>query len=172
MTRPVDPSARGAYRAGMAGLPRRTRLMLVPLLLVALALSACGGSDGGDVDVAVGDGGQDITVAAEDATIAVDQGDGVQLPDSWPAEVPKPDGTPTMATAGDFENGTGWTVNYGQADAAAYDAYVAALAGAGGEAGLSMDQNGLRSDTFQIGAYQVTAQLMDGVGMTVIVTSE
>ncbi len=156
----------------MDSILRRTRLILVPLVLVALALAACGGSDGGDVDVAVGDGGQDITVAAEDATIAVDQGDGVQVPDSWPAEVPKPDGTPTMATAGDFENGTGWTVNYGQADAAAYDAYVAALAGAGGEAGLSMEQNGLRSDTFDIGGYQVTAQLMDGVGMTVIVTSQ
>lgn len=172
MTRPVDPSARGAYRAGMAGLLRSTRLMLVPLVLVAFALAACGGSDGGDVDVAVGDGGQDITVVAEEGTIAVDQGDGVRVPDSWPAEVPKPDGEPTMATAGEFENGTGWTVNYGQADAAAYDAYVAALAGAGGEAGLSMDQNGLRSDTFQIGAYEVTAQLMDGIGMTVNVTSQ
>jgi ABC-type glycerol-3-phosphate transport system substrate-binding protein len=152
--------------------PHRRLGVLALALLIALALAACGGSNGGDADVAVGDGGQDLTVAVEDATIAVDQGDGVQLPDSWPAEVPKPDGEPTMATAGEFEGGTGWTVNYGQADAAAYDAYVAALAAAGGEAGLSMDQNGLRSDTLMIGGYQVTVQLMDGVGMTVIVGSE
>ena len=87
--------------------PHRRLGVLALALLIALALAACGGSNGGDADVAVGDGGQDLTVAVEDATIAVDQGDGVERPDSWPAEVPKPDGEPTMATAGEFEGGTG-----------------------------------------------------------------
>jgi hypothetical protein len=149
----------------------RTRqgLALILALVLAFALAACGGSDDGGADVQVDGGGADMTMEADGGTIAVDAGDGVALPDSWPAEVPKPDGAPTMATSGEFEDGTGWTVNYGQADAAAFDAYVAALAEAGGESVTSLDQNGLRSETFTVGGYGVTVQLMDGVGMTVVV---
>lgn len=142
---------------------------LVPFVLLALVLAACGGSDSGDVDVQVDGGGVDMTMEADGGTIAVDAGDGVALPESWPAEVPKPEGAPTMASTGDFEGGMGWTVNYGQADAAAFDAYVAALAAAGGESVASLDQNGVRSESVTIGAYGVTVQLMDGIGMTVVI---
>lgn len=160
-------------------LPHRRLAALALALIVALALVACGGSDGGsegggggDMQVDVADGGQDMVVEGDGVTVAVDQGDGVAIPDSWPAEVPKPEGQPTAATAGEFEGTDGWMVNYGQADAAAFDAYVAALASAGAESTASLDQAGLRSEAFTVGGYGVTVQLIDGIGMTVNVIAE
>jgi hypothetical protein len=153
----------------MTSLPARRRLAVLALvLLVAGLVSACGGSDDG-VEIEMGNGGADVTIAGDGVTIGVDQGDGVQLPDSWPASVPTPDGAPTMATSGEVDGTQGWTVNYSQADAEAFDAYVEALRAAGGESQVSMDQAGLRSETFTIGEYGVTVQLMDGIGMTIII---
>lgn len=149
---------------------RPVRVIILTLLVaLALPLAACGGGDG-DVDVQVGDGGQDVTVVGDGASIAVDQGGEVAIPDSWPSGIPVPDGAPSMSTAGTSDGSDGWMLNYPQADAAAFDAYVATLRDAGAEAGVSVDQNGLRSETSRLAGHDVTVQLMDGTGMTVIVT--
>ncbi len=160
----VDGFGGGAYA-------RRMRSLRIACLAfaVALALAACGG--GNDVaEVNVGDGGQDIEVVGDGASVAVDQGGEVDIPESWPEGVPVPEGAPSMSTAGTSDGSEGWMLNYPQADEAAFDAYVATLRDAGAEEGLSLDQSGLRSETSRIAGHDVTVQLMEGVGMTVIVT--
>ena len=100
----------------------------------------------------------------------MDQGGEVAIPESWPEGVPVPDGAPSMSTAGTSDGSDGWMLSYPQADAAAFDAYVAMLRDAGAEPGVSVDQSGLRSETSRIAGHDVTVQLMEGTGMTVIVT--
>lgn len=157
------------------------RLMALALaLLVALALAACGGSDGGseagggggDMQVDVGDGGQDMTVEMDGDTIAVDQGADATIPDSWPADIPKPEGTPTLASDAVIDGLPTWTATFEDAGQAEYDAYVAALEGAGGESMLTLDEAGLKSTMFRFGDRFVTVQLIDGSGLAVVIGND
>lgn len=148
--------------------------VLALALLVALALAACGGSDGGggDMQVDVGDGGQDMTVEMDGDTIAVDQGADAKIPDSWPADIPKPEGTPTLASDAVIDGLPTWTATFEDAGQAEYDAYVAALEGAGGESMLTLDEAGLKSTMFRFGDRFVTVQLIDGSGLAVVIGND
>lgn len=161
--------------------PRQRRLAALALaLLVAFALAACGGSDsgsaggggGGDMQVDVGDGGDDMTVEMDGGTIAVDQGADAKIPDSWPADIPKPEGTPTLASDAVIDGLPTWTATFADAGEAEYGAYVAALEGAGGESMLTLDEAGMKSTMFRFGDRFVTVQLIDGTGLAVVIGND
>lgn len=155
--------------------PRRAAVLLLALLVV-VALAACGGSDGGsggdDVAVAVDEAGGDVTIQADGDSIAVDQGDEAKVPDSWPEDIPKPEGTPTLASDAVVDGLQAWTVSFADAGQAEYDAYVAALAAAGGESLQTIDQDGLQGAMFRFGDRFVSVQLADGSGLAVVIGND
>jgi hypothetical protein len=160
-------------------LPFRRLAALALALIVALALVACGGSDGGsegggggDMQVDVGDGGQDMTVEVGGDTIAVDQGADAKIPDSWPADIPKPEGTPTLASDAVIDGLPTWTATFADAGQAEYDAYLAALEGAGGESLQTIDQAGIKGAMFRFGDRFVNVQLIDGTGLAVVIGND
>lgn len=158
-------------------LSHRRLAALALALIVALALVACGGSDGGseggggggDMQVDVGDGGQDMTVELGDDTIAVDQGADAKIPDSWPADIPKPEGTPTLASDAVIDGLPTWTATFADAGQVEYDAYVAALEGAGGQSLQTVDQAGIKGTMIRFGDRFVNVQLIDGTGLAVVI---
>ncbi|WP_084073614.1 hypothetical protein [Demequina sp. NBRC 110052] len=126
---------------------------------VALALAGCGAIDSA-VDDAVGDGienaVEDAIERGTDGSVDVDlNGDGVEVPESWPAGVPVPEGTILSAIS---ESDTTILV-MAVAGSAAVEAYIAALEGAG----LA---RGEYSSDVEVGGY---AELEgDGISVTLV----
>lgn len=143
------------------------------LLVVALALGACGGTDTSiSVDGLEIEGGADgLTIAADGQTIEAQGGD-AKVPDDFPASIPLPDGKLTSALKTSADGKTAWTLTY-EGDAAAYDAYISEIVNeTGQESTFSMDQEGLKSQTFAIDGHDVTAQAIEGLGITVLVQQQ
>ena len=149
----------------------RTRWLggLLTISLIAL-LSACGGaSPAGVVDV--GDGGQDIEIVADGETVKVDGGGDVKVPDDFPSDIPLPDGDPATAAKIGSGGEQAWSLAYPSSDEAIFDAYVAELAAApGAVVGMSLNQAGMRTETFTIGSHDVAVQLIPDLTMALIVT--
>ena len=147
---------------------RLRRLAALVLLLAAAALAgACGGS--GDVEVSQDGGGVDVVVEEDGASVAVDQGDDVRIPDSWPASVPKPDAQATLASDAMVDGQQAWTVVFGGAGKADYDAYVSALEAAGGENLQTFEQDGLLGCMFRFDDLIVSAQFAEESGLSVVI---
>jgi hypothetical protein len=140
------------------------------LLVVALALAACGGSDTSiSVDGLQIEGGEDgLTVNVDGQTLEV-QNENAKVPDDFPAAIPLPDGDPQTAMKASTDGQPIWTLTY-PGDAAAYDSYVSKIVNeTGQESTFSMDQEGLKSSTYAIDGNDVSVQLIDGVGLSIVV---
>lgn len=126
---------------------------------MVLALAGCGAIDNA-VDDAVGDGienaVEDAIEQGTDGSVDVDiDGDGVEVPESWPAGVPVPEGTIHSAVSESDAVIMVMTV----AGTAAVDAYIAALEGAGFAPGEY-------SSDVEVGGY---AELEgDGISVTLV----
>ncbi len=148
-----------------------TRSLAAALLLVAaLALSACGGSDTSiSVDgLQIEGGAEGLTVNVDGQTLEM-QNENAKVPDDFPGAIPLPDGNPQTAMKASADGQPLWTLNY-PGDAAAYDAYVSKIVNeTGQESTFSMDQEGLKSSTFAIDGYDVNVQLIEGMGLSIVV---
>lgn len=144
-------------------------LMAAALILGAPLLTACGqaaesivenaaeAAGAGDVDIEDGQ----VTVENSEGTMVI--GEDVELPDTWPSEVPVPDGATLMSvvTQADSGGATGmWTIDGDPADVgAAYDAQLTSAGftkgsdmGAAGIVGGEYTGNGLKVSVLALGA--------------------
>ncbi len=136
----------------------KTRAALVALVMIAVgSVSACGSNPiKNAVDDAVGnavENGVENAVGAaagEDVDIDMD-GSGASLPDSFPADIPRPDVTLTGA----FASGESWTLAYAPTDASTVEALVAEY-GSGWTVQSESDFGELKSWAFTSDAYFVT----------------
>lgn len=87
------------------------------LLVLTVAMAACGGDDsdaveraieqagGGDVDIEVDDDSGEFRVASDDGSFAVSSSS--ELPDEWPADIGLPDGFQITGTSSVSDGGSG-----------------------------------------------------------------
>jgi hypothetical protein len=150
----------------------KTRAALAALVMIAAgSTSACGSNPiknaiDDAVGNAVGNGVEQVieNAAGEDVDINFDtDGSGASLPDSFPNDIPRPDGNLTMAVA----TGDGWSLAYAPADYSTVEALVADY-GSGWEMQSETDYGEMKIWAFTNDSYFVSVSAIDdGEGWTI-----
>lgn len=121
-------------------------------LAAALTLSACANPLDALIENVVGGGVENLIEDQTGVDVSVPGSGGASLPDSWPADVPTPEGEVLFSVA----TGENWTATIEVADQGTIDRLYTDLEGAGYSLTAEADFGGILTRTYELGSRIVT----------------